>query len=135
MTSLWYEALLVAEEQCVEEGHHEDGRIIIVVYTEQAYAPAVCDECLEYAREIKEQTMTLKMTKQRKLTLVDGNLETEITFTQAAQMFGSDCLMKLTQAINLSKCDIATLDVQPSKDETHQRGFNPDFVPNKASAR
>ncbi len=53
MTSLWYEALLVAEEQCVEEGHHEDGRIIIVVYTEQAYAPAVCGECLDYAYEIK----------------------------------------------------------------------------------
>jgi hypothetical protein len=68
--------------------------------------------------------MKLKMTKQRKLTLIDGDLETEITFRQAAQMFGSDCLMRLTQAINLSKCDIATLEVKPSKDE---RAFSESF--------
>lgn len=53
MTSPWYEALLIAEKQCVEKGHHDDGRIINVVHTEQAYAPAVCDECLDYAAKIK----------------------------------------------------------------------------------
>ena len=54
MTSLWYEALLVAEEQCVQKGHHEGDRDIYIVWTEQTYAPAVCDECLEYAQKIKE---------------------------------------------------------------------------------
>ena len=47
MTSEIYEALLIAENRCIEKGHHKDGRVINVVWTEQAYAPAVCDECLE----------------------------------------------------------------------------------------
>ena len=54
MTSIWYEALLIAEEQCVEKGHHEGERDIYVVWTEQTYAPAVCKKCLAYAQELKE---------------------------------------------------------------------------------
>jgi hypothetical protein len=52
MTSLWHDALLIAEKRCFEKGHHHDGRNINAVYTEQAYAPAVCDECFAYAHEI-----------------------------------------------------------------------------------
>jgi len=55
MTSAFYEALLVAEEHCVKQGHHEGDRKINVVWTEQTYAPCVCDECLEYAYELLEK--------------------------------------------------------------------------------
>ncbi len=55
MTSPLYEALLIAEQECLEKGHHDGGRIIIVVQTKQSYAPAVCEKCLDYAQELKEQ--------------------------------------------------------------------------------
>ena len=54
MTSAFYEALLVAEKYCVEQGHHDGNRDINVVWTRESYAPCVCDECLEYAYEILE---------------------------------------------------------------------------------
>ena len=126
MTSLWYEALLIAEQQCVQKGHHDGSRNINVVWTRESYAPAVCEECLEYARMIKEdeealmdkkETMTLKLDNRSKLTLINGDYVTQITFIEAARMFGSDSIMKLTQAIQLMKSDIATLEVQPKKGE------------------
>ena len=128
MASVWFDALLVAEEQCVQKGHHDGSRNINVVWTRESYAPAVCEECLEYARLIKEdaereesltdkKTMTLKLDKRSKLTLIDGEKETQITFIQAARMFGSDCLMTLAQAIGPAKCDTATIEVRPKKGE------------------
>jgi len=124
MASLWYQALLVAEGQCVQKGHQDGSREIYIVWTEQTHSPGVCQECLEYARTLKEdaereealtdkKTMTLKLDKRSKLTLIDGEKETQITFMEAAHMFGSDCLMILTQAIGPAKCDTATIDVRP----------------------
>ena len=55
MTSEMFEALLIAERNCIEQGHHDE-RIINVVHTEQAYAPAVCDECFEYAYKLSAES-------------------------------------------------------------------------------
>lgn len=55
MTSEMFEALLIAERRCIEQ-EHQDERIINVVYTEQAYAPSVCDECIEYAYQVIEKS-------------------------------------------------------------------------------
>ena len=65
----------------------------------------------------KTETMTLKMDKNRKLTLINEDSETQITFIQAARMFGSNNLMKLTQAIGPAQCDTATIEVQPKSKE------------------
>jgi len=69
MTSERFEALLIAEEHCLEQGHHDD-RSINIVYTEQGYAPAVCDECLEYADKMieawKSQMMSIIVESIRK---------------------------------------------------------------------